>query len=183
MIKLNLGGGNWKKEGWTNLDKKFGYNINKKLLTSYKDNSVDLIYTSHFIEHIEPVSILKLFKDCYRVMKNGAIIRIVFPSIIKMYPLLKYKKKNELVKSCRYYKKYKNRPIDEDINELLGFSGTTKHKAILDSITVKLFLSLSGFDNTKIYDMEFNKSNAVELQKGFDSSEHILISEYVEAVK
>jgi predicted SAM-dependent methyltransferase len=184
MIKLNLGGGKgWNKEGWTNLDKKYGYDIQDKLLKEYKDNSIDTIYTSHFIEHLSPVDIFALFKDCYRVLKKGSLMRIVYPSVEKMYYLFRYNKKGDLIKSSKYYQKYSNREMSKDIEELLGFWGTTKHKAILDIKIVKLLLLLSSFDVTKIYEKWYNTSMLLELEKGFDKEDHILISDYIEVIR
>lgn len=41
----------------------------------YKDNSVDFIYSEHFIEHLSADEAKSFFKECYRVLKPGGVIR------------------------------------------------------------------------------------------------------------
>ena len=53
-----------------------------------KDNSVDFVYTSHFLEHLYRFETIRVIKECFRVMKSGATIRIALPDmdkIIKLY--------------------------------------------------------------------------------------------------
>lgn len=44
------------------------------------NDSVDLIYTSHFLEHLSYEQGAKFLKDCYRAMKPGAVMRILVPN-------------------------------------------------------------------------------------------------------
>ncbi len=45
----------------------------------FKDNSVDIIFTSHFIEHLDGFERIKFFNEIYRILKVGGIIRLVHP--------------------------------------------------------------------------------------------------------
>lgn len=45
----------------------------------FSDNTVDNIYVSHVIEHIEKHYVDKFFSECFRVMKKGAVLRIAVP--------------------------------------------------------------------------------------------------------
>ncbi len=81
MKKLNLGCGNYKKEGYINCDISFDVNpdmcfdLNKGI--PIENNSVEEAYMSHVLEHFhEPIEILK---EIYRVCKNRAIIKIKVP--------------------------------------------------------------------------------------------------------
>lgn len=52
------------------------------------ENSVDLIYTCHMLEHLDPKESEKFLKECKRVLKKDGILRIVVPSfeiLIKNY--------------------------------------------------------------------------------------------------
>ena len=49
-----------------------------------EDNSVDFIYTSHFLEHLYRHEVVDLLKECRRVLKSGAVIRIVLPDVEKL---------------------------------------------------------------------------------------------------
>jgi SAM-dependent methyltransferase len=48
----------------------------------YKDNSVDKIYSSHFLEHIPKKKGIFVLKECYRVLKNCGIMRLVLPDLL-----------------------------------------------------------------------------------------------------
>ena len=45
------------------------------------DNSVEVLYTSHMIEHLDRVEIKAFFKEAKRVLISGGIIRIAFPDL------------------------------------------------------------------------------------------------------
>jgi predicted SAM-dependent methyltransferase len=47
----------------------------------YRDASVDSIYTTHMFEHLYPDELQNLLRECVRVLKPGAGMRIVVPSL------------------------------------------------------------------------------------------------------
>ena len=76
-MKLNIGGESI-KEGWKilNIQKKPGVDFVGDIsnLDQFKDGSVDEIYASHVIEHVDQNNIEKTLKGIYRVLgKNGKI--------------------------------------------------------------------------------------------------------------
>mgnify|MGYP001561730087 CR=1 FL=1 len=53
-----------------------------------KDNVADYIYSSHFIEHLHRKDANHLLNECYRVLRNGGILRISVPDLehaIRLY--------------------------------------------------------------------------------------------------
>ena len=48
--------------------------------TSWKDNTVDGIFCSHFVEHVPHHLRWPFFEECYRIMKLDAVMRIFVPS-------------------------------------------------------------------------------------------------------
>lgn len=80
-MKLHLGCGNNKLEGYVNCDISSDVkpdkivDLEKKL--PFKDNSVDEIITNHTLEHIK--NFMGLMEEIYRVCKNEAIIKIRVP--------------------------------------------------------------------------------------------------------
>ena len=122
-ILLNLGSGNWSLDGWTNLDypsewyanaqknhKIVPYDIRNDNIP-FEDNYVDIIYSSHVIEHIENIHIQRMFDECYRVLKTGGGVRITCPDAEFLYQVSKYNNdywswRNEWFNSERFYKKY-----------------------------------------------------------------------------
>lgn len=77
-LKLNLGCGEAKKEGYVNIDNR--EEVNPDLLVDleeaklpYRTSSVDEIYTSHLLEHIH--NFIPLMEELYRVLKpNGKVV-------------------------------------------------------------------------------------------------------------
>jgi len=43
--------------------------------------SVDAIYSSHMLEHIDPASAELILRECHRVLKPGGVLRIVVPDL------------------------------------------------------------------------------------------------------
>jgi SAM-dependent methyltransferase len=104
-MKLNLGCGPHTPEGWVNVDYAMGARLAKvpffralnrrlKLLKldwnrnvflhdlnkrfPWADSSVDVIYSSHNIGHLDAGFFLE---ECFRALKSGGIIRIVVPDL------------------------------------------------------------------------------------------------------
>jgi SAM-dependent methyltransferase len=50
----------------------------------FPSNSVDYIYTSHTLEHVEHYESKQILQECYRILKPQGIIRIVLPDLEKM---------------------------------------------------------------------------------------------------
>jgi predicted SAM-dependent methyltransferase len=71
--------------GYETIDWAFDCDHRINLLRShklpFKDNYVTSIYSSHVIEHLDDDSLLKLFEECYRVLKSGGIFRVCCPDM------------------------------------------------------------------------------------------------------
>lgn len=91
MLKVNLGCGPRPIQGWQNLDILEHPEIIKHDLTTplpYENNSVDLIYSEHFFEHLDEVDGFTLLQDCYKKLKPNGTLRISMPSldeVLKIY--------------------------------------------------------------------------------------------------
>lgn len=90
-IKLNIGGGKGhpRLDGWTIVDLRecadLVHDIAKDPLP-FDDNSVDVIFTSHTLEHIVPQRLGFVLSECARVLKpadQGGLLRILVPDIAK----------------------------------------------------------------------------------------------------
>ncbi|RLJ01506.1 MAG: hypothetical protein DRP08_05430 [Candidatus Aenigmatarchaeota archaeon] len=82
-LKLDLGCGRFKKEGFVGLDIEKYKGVDKiidlRKGLPYKDNSVDEIYTNHFLEHLEIEDVVRVIKEIHRVCKPGAKVMIRVP--------------------------------------------------------------------------------------------------------
>jgi SAM-dependent methyltransferase len=84
MVKLDIGCGTKKKEGFVGIDKlKFdGVDIVRDVGVEplpYEDNTVDEVHSSHFIEHLSATERIHFINELYRVMKPGAKATIIVP--------------------------------------------------------------------------------------------------------
>lgn len=83
--KLNLGCGSRFVDDWINVDivptdpSVIKMDFRSGLI--YKDNSIDVIYISHVIEHFSLPDAFGLLKECLRVLKPLGIIRVVVPDL------------------------------------------------------------------------------------------------------
>ena len=84
MIKLDLGCGKNKKEGFHGVDSLEFEGVDTVLdLTQtpwpWEDDSVEEVHCSHFIEHLTWPERVKFFNELYRVMKKDAKAAIILP--------------------------------------------------------------------------------------------------------
>jgi len=108
MIRLNLGCGSQLAEGWINVDYSVGarfskipffHFLNRKFrlfdmdwnkqiylhdLTKtfpWSDSTVDVIYSSHTLEHFSKTAGRNFLTECHRVLRRDGIIRIIVPDL------------------------------------------------------------------------------------------------------
>lgn len=86
-MKLNLGCGPHVMNGWINYDS--GYPEDKRIINCnlilgnlpHADKSTDFIFSEHFIEHAPKDKMIYLFRECYRVLKQGGVMRVSTPNL------------------------------------------------------------------------------------------------------
>ena len=82
---LNLGCGATYHKDWTNVD--FVSNSEEVLAHNlllgipFPDNNFSVVYHSHVLEHFPKDKAREFIKECYRVSKPGAIIRVAIPDL------------------------------------------------------------------------------------------------------
>ena len=83
LLKLDLGCGIRKKEGFIGVDeRKFdGVDIVHDLATKWpwKDNTVDEVHCSHFVEHLNAKQRIHFVNELYRVLRPDAKAAIIVP--------------------------------------------------------------------------------------------------------
>ncbi len=96
---LNLGCGSHFHPAWTNVDYHtshpaiIAYDLRKGV--PFEDESFEVVYHSHLLEHFSKHEASAFMKECYRVIKPRGIIRVVVPDlemIIRCY--------SDLLKKC-----------------------------------------------------------------------------------
>ncbi len=89
--KLNIGCGANFHEGWCNIDLSAAdpgviqYDIRRGL--PFDDNTFDVVYHSHLLEHLTPQQGRDLLAECHRVLRPDGIVRIVVPDLERIAQL------------------------------------------------------------------------------------------------
>ena len=82
---LNLGCGSTFHKDWTNVDfVSTGEDVIAHNLLSgvpFNDNTFEVVYHSHVLEHFPKDKAIVFIKECYRVLKTDGIIRIAIPDL------------------------------------------------------------------------------------------------------
>jgi len=135
------------------------------------DNSVDLIYASHVIEHIPRSRLIKSLKEWYRVLKPGGVLRFGVPDFDRLIEV--YQASNKEVGSI--------------INQLMGSEGEyDAHHSIWNSEYAQALLKKIGFREVREWNYENAehhdfKDKTSRIMKAGDKD--LLISLNLEAIK
>ena len=85
MKYLNLGCGSRFHPEWANIDSRpFNPEIlahDLRIGIPFADNSFEVVYHSHLLEHLIKTQALGFLRECRRVLKPGGIIRVVVPNL------------------------------------------------------------------------------------------------------
>ena len=94
-MKLHIGG-EQKKEGWKilNIQKKQNVDFVGDItdLRQFEDNSIEEIYASHVLEHIEHKKIMKTLEGIYRVLKDSGKFYISVPDVDYLFKIILHEK-------------------------------------------------------------------------------------------
>lgn len=148
---LHLGCGERLMPGWYNLDISPPHGGIKQDLTKrlpYLDDSVDHIFTEHFIEHITWDEGVALMKECKRVLKADGRIRISTPDL--RYLVEQYLQ-GELIDIPGVWSP---RCLASMVNEALSKWG---HRMVHDFESLGAMMLLGGFRDVE--PMEYRKSD------------------------
>lgn len=82
---LNLGCGQARRDGWINVDFQstspdvLAYDL--RLGIPFADDTFDLVYHSHVLEHFSRAQGAFFLQECFRVLKPGGVLRVVVPDL------------------------------------------------------------------------------------------------------
>ena len=190
-MKLNLGCGSQVPDGWINVDYALGarfaklpffrilnktikifnmdwsqnifiHNLTKQL--PWDNDSVDVIYISHALEHFSKDEGYYLLGQCQRVLKKGGFIRIVVPDL--KYVIEKYSngelRANDFIKELGINNSKNRISIKNKIASLFQF----QHKCMYDTHTLIEVLKEIGFfsESKQPFDSDIMDIETVELE-------------------
>lgn len=109
--------------------------ITKRL--PFEDNTIDLIYSSHLIEHIHRREIIKFLKDSYRVLRLGGKHIISTPSLTNVVNICYGKKEYERKVLFEHAKKFYDDEFFSTAHQLNLLMRGFGHRFILDHNFIK----------------------------------------------
>ena len=142
------------------------------------DNSVDNLYSSHMLEHLDRQKAQSFLKEAKRVIKPGGIIRIVVPDLrLLVDDYIKNGDANEFMIKLKMYKVMPGSLI-EKLKYL--FVGDRHHQWNYDADSLSSLLKISGFENTSVLKVG---STTISHPGSLDLYERAEQSLYIEAKK
>jgi predicted SAM-dependent methyltransferase len=189
-FNIDIGGQNNRNDQsgkWKIVDLHAGADIRMNLESDplpLADGTVNNIYSSHCLEHIEPGRLRDVFQDMYRVLKVGGRIRIAVPSFLKgvfyyfFYPMILKRKMMPRLNSNTPDTKM-SRLSSWFYTETNKINGTPGHKTAWDFELLKAYMQETGFTNIK----KTGLGNCSPVFSGKDNPSYEAFSLYVEAVK
>jgi len=134
-------------------------------LSTFDDNSVDLIYCGHAVEYFDREEIQDALKEWYRALKKGGVIRVAVPdfeAIVNVYP-----KYNDLNHRGILGPLYGRIVIKTPEGEKIIY-----HKTVYDFKSLKEILEPVDFENICGYDW------CMATHKNYDDFSQNLYSTY-----
>jgi predicted SAM-dependent methyltransferase len=103
----------------------------------FPDNSVDLIYASHVIEHLSVADAKRAIAEWYRVLKRNGVLRLAVPDFGMM---------------VRMYMDYVG--LDIILGPLMGGQDYEQnyHKSVFDEAYLSKLMTEAGFRNVEHWD-------------------------------
>jgi predicted SAM-dependent methyltransferase len=166
QVKINLGSGHWKFDGWVNVD------LDRASLPEVcadlgfalpiQDGVADLMHSEDFIDQLELNQARQFLSECHRILKPGGVLRTLTPDLERLAYL--YLHEQERLKSL--WNDHVGVPLQigtvgEIFNIGMRFAG---HTFLYDAETFMLLAAECGFEARRV---EFQHSDIPEL-RGLD---------------
>lgn len=147
---------------WENIDFVKGENIRAVNILEglpYKDNSIDVIFSSHMLEHFTKSEAERHIRECYRVLKPNGILRIVVPDLEDICK--EYLKILSLAKNDESYKTKYNYIVIELIDQMTRMQGGGEMQKYWEdsSSDLKYVAERTGYPQGYLQERQENKDN------------------------
>ncbi|HUS10197.1 MAG TPA: methyltransferase domain-containing protein [Pyrinomonadaceae bacterium] len=112
-----------------------------------QDQTADFIYSSHFLEHLDRVSARRLLEECFRVLKEGGVLRIAVPDLEHAWKMYRDGDKDHMLQIFFFTE-------DE--------TGLGQHRYAYDYAMLEVLLSELGYD--AVQHKQFQKGATPDLE-------------------
>lgn len=140
--------------------------------------SVDVIYSSHMLEHLDQEEAVSFLNEAKRVLRSGGIIRLAIPDIRKHVQQYINTEDADAFISATHLTQPRPRTISQRVRLLV--MGTRHHQWMYDGASLSRFLQAQGFTAPVILNAG---ESQIDDPQGLDLHERSSQSVYVEAIK
>jgi predicted SAM-dependent methyltransferase len=159
--KLHFGSGTDIKPDFINIDMNGLADIflDARNTLNIPAGSIEYIYSSHFVEHLEHDDLLAHLRECHRVLQSGGVLRLAVPDFGKVFSSYCSGDKELLDSRKAALGKHFGLPADlicaaDFLNKAVYESG--QHKVCLDLEKIRNLLIFCGFAAERIDVREFD---------------------------
>ncbi len=203
MLKLNLGCGLRTPDGWLNADYWIGARLRKTPVLGFltkpffkadwndsvvlqdltakwqwSDNTVDVVYSSHTIEHLWREDGEHFMAEAFRVLKPGGVLRVIVPDLnrfVERYLQGEFKS-TEFVKKLSVIPFSRN---DSWYARMFSSYFRFPHKCMYDLDDMKALIENAGFEITSTS----AENSAIEDLENIERPDRLVNAIVVEAIK
>lgn len=166
MVKLHFGCGHVKFDGWVNID--VDASVRPDVVADlgatqpFRDAVADYIHSEDFVDQLELEDAFRFFRECYRLLKPGGVMRLLTPDLEKLLGYYCGHDEN-LISLWRNSVGLALRvgTLGEVINRAMRLGG---HTFLYDEETLSRTLEECGFRAVRV---DYNQSNEQAL-RGLD---------------
>ena len=188
---INLGSGRIYIKGFINIDffstPQLDYKADLRYPLLIDNETIDGIISEHTLEHLTYDEVDRLLGECYRVMKDGAVIRIIVPDVSIF--VRKYAENDRAWFDKWEQTTFTNsndadrakRKLHTPMQAISFITQEYHHVACWDYETMKFYLEKNGFRSVEHVD--FSKGKNPELLADTNNEYRRYISLYIEAEK
>tara|TARA_B100000787_G_scaffold54847_1_gene39859 strand:+ start:33642 stop:34307 length:666 start_codon:yes stop_codon:yes gene_type:complete len=122
--------------------------VDASLKLPFEDNSVEILYSSHMLEHLSRDDVLKFFNEVRRILMRDGVLRIAVPDLkININGYLEFEDANKFMSNL-YVKAPPFRNFREKIELLI--TGYRHHQWMYDGKSLSSLMKSVGFKNVVI---------------------------------
>ena len=185
MKKLNIACGGRYHNGWVNIDFHAESNHVTKVNIlgglPFEDNSIDVIYSSHFLEHLSQEQADFVLKESYRILKEDGLIRVVVPDLEDICK--EYLRVLDLVSQNKKHEEEYQWIVVELLDQLVRVNGGGKMGEIFSQIALTKNKKLADYVLNRTGDDLLKENQPRKRKITFDKVKNKLLYLYLGVVR